>query len=80
MKKSVDKAPFCFSGTKVMDGEAQLVVLAVGVDSQWGILQMSLRGKMKESGDDTWPHNRRWYGNSCAYHRVSRVVCSLFRL
>jgi len=60
MKKSVDKAPFCFSGTKVMDGEAQLVVLAVGVDSQWGILQMSLRGKMKESGDDTWPHNRRW--------------------
>jgi magnesium-transporting ATPase (P-type) len=61
MKKSIEKAPFCFSGTKVMDGEAQLIVLAVGEASQWGILQMSLRGKAKERSDDAkWPATKRW--------------------
>lgn len=65
IKKNPEKAPFCFSGTQVMTGEAKCCVLAVGVESQWGILQMSLRGKMKEPVDEDgnplkWPNNKRW--------------------
>jgi magnesium-transporting ATPase (P-type) len=60
IKKNADTKPFCFSGTKVMEGEATSVVLAVGVSSQWGVLQMALRGKVKDESNLKWPHNKRW--------------------
>jgi len=59
IKKSAEK-PFVFSGTCVQSGEAKLLVLAVGVRSQWGILQMALRGKVIDDSAKGWPHNRRW--------------------
>jgi magnesium-transporting ATPase (P-type) len=60
IKKNNDTKPFCFSGTKVMEGEATCLVMAVGVSSQWGVLQMALRGKMKDETNLKWPHNKRW--------------------
>ncbi len=60
IKKSINEKPFCFSGTKVMEGEATCLVLAVGELSQWGILQMALRGKSSSLEGLKWPHNKRW--------------------
>jgi magnesium-transporting ATPase (P-type) len=60
IKKSVDAKPFVFSGTKVMEGEAECLILAVGELSQWGILQMALRGKMSSLEGVKWPANKRW--------------------
>lgn len=42
IKKSVDK-PMLFSGTKVMEGSAKVLITAVGINSQTGII-MSLLG------------------------------------
>eukprot|EP00727_Mastigamoeba_balamuthi_P011126 m51a1_g6636 hypothetical protein (1737) ;mRNA; f:95474-104575 len=48
VKKDPDHDPFLLSGCKVMAGSLEAVVAAVGVNSQWGMLQMSLRGKENE--------------------------------
>eukprot|EP00727_Mastigamoeba_balamuthi_P001904 m51a1_g11710 hypothetical protein (1022) ;mRNA; f:62535-66059 len=50
IKKEEQKDPFLMSGCKVMAGTGECVVCAVGVRSQWGILQMSLRDTESEGG------------------------------
>ena len=72
IKKNAEEKMFCFSGTKVMEGEGRCVVCAVGTMSQYGILQMALRSKVKMEDDEgneieavpidelPWPKNKRW--------------------
>ncbi len=46
-----------------MEGDARAIVVAVGAQSVWGALQMSLRETIKESDDGKkkhWPFTRRW--------------------
>lgn len=46
ISKGVDKDPIVLSGTHVMEGSAKMVVTAVGVHSQTGII-MTLMGAAK---------------------------------
>jgi len=62
IKKSVESAPFLWSGTKVSQGEGRAVVLAVGKYSAWGQLQLALRGLTAEGiKDETAVIGKRWY-------------------
>ncbi|XP_077425731.1 plasma membrane calcium-transporting ATPase 1-like isoform X2 [Vanacampus margaritifer] len=51
VKKSVDKDPMLLSGTHVMEGSGKMVVTAVGVNSQTGII-FALLGAGEDDGDD----------------------------
>ncbi|XP_051916328.1 plasma membrane calcium-transporting ATPase 1-like isoform X1 [Hippocampus zosterae] len=50
VKKSADKDPMLLSGTHVMEGSGKMVVTAVGVNSQTGII-FALLGAGEEGGD-----------------------------
>ncbi|XP_061677753.1 plasma membrane calcium-transporting ATPase 1-like isoform X3 [Syngnathoides biaculeatus] len=50
VKKSADKDPMLLSGTHVMEGSGKMVVTAVGVNSQSGII-FALLGASEEAGD-----------------------------
>ncbi|XP_061629080.1 plasma membrane calcium-transporting ATPase 1-like isoform X1 [Phyllopteryx taeniolatus] len=50
VKKSADKDPMLLSGTHVMEGSGKMVVTAVGVNSQTGII-FALLGASEEAGD-----------------------------
>eukprot|EP00123_Amoebidium_parasiticum_P014394 comp22478_c0_seq1/m.33887 comp22478_c0_seq1/g.33887 ORF comp22478_c0_seq1/g.33887 comp22478_c0_seq1/m.33887 type:complete len:1148 (-) comp22478_c0_seq1:453-3896(-) len=45
IKKSTETAPFLYSGTQVMDGVGKMLVLAVGENSQSGIITALINGK-----------------------------------
>lgn len=51
VKKTVDKDPMLLSGTHVMEGSGRMVVTAVGVNSQTGII-FTLLGASEEEDDD----------------------------
>lgn len=51
VKKTLDKDPMLLSGTHVMEGSGQMVVTAVGVNSQTGII-FTLLGASEEEDDD----------------------------
>ncbi|XP_029288897.1 plasma membrane calcium-transporting ATPase 4 isoform X2 [Cottoperca gobio] len=51
VKKSVDKDPMLLSGTHVMEGSGKMLVTAVGVNSQTGII-FTLLGAGEEGGSD----------------------------
>ncbi|XP_023275741.1 plasma membrane calcium-transporting ATPase 1-like [Seriola lalandi dorsalis] len=52
VKKSVNEDPMMLSGTHVMEGSGKMVVTAVGVNSQTGII-FTLLGAGEESGSDS---------------------------
>nr|ACC91880.2 plasma membrane Ca++ transporting ATPase 4 variant x/b [Mus musculus] len=51
VKKTLDKDPMLLSGTHVMEGSGRMVVTAVGVNSQTGII-FTLLGASEEEDDD----------------------------
>ncbi|XP_051003371.1 plasma membrane calcium-transporting ATPase 4 isoform X1 [Acomys russatus] len=51
VKKTADKDPMLLSGTHVMEGSGRMVVTAVGVNSQTGII-FTLLGASEEEDDD----------------------------
>nr|XP_044997612.1 plasma membrane calcium-transporting ATPase 4 isoform X2 [Jaculus jaculus] len=51
VKKSVEKDPMLLSGTHVMEGSGRMVVTAVGINSQTGII-FSLLGASEEDGEE----------------------------
>uniref|UniRef100_A0A673AUV3 Calcium-transporting ATPase n=1 Tax=Sphaeramia orbicularis TaxID=375764 RepID=A0A673AUV3_9TELE len=51
VKKSVDKDPMMLSGTHVMEGSGKMLVTAVGVNSQTGIIFMLLGAGEEDQGD-----------------------------
>lgn len=51
VKKTPDKDPMLLSGTHVMEGSGRMVVTAVGVNSQTGII-FTLLGANEEEDDD----------------------------
>uniref|UniRef100_A0A8C4I8D2 Calcium-transporting ATPase n=1 Tax=Dicentrarchus labrax TaxID=13489 RepID=A0A8C4I8D2_DICLA len=51
VKKSLDRDPMLLSGTHVMEGSGKMLVTAVGVNSQTGIILMLL-GASEEGDDD----------------------------
>lgn len=52
VKKTVDEDPFLLSGTYAMEGSGKVLVTAVGVNSQTGII-MTLLGGGKLDGADS---------------------------
>ncbi|KAI7811992.1 putative plasma membrane calcium-transporting ATPase 1-like, partial [Triplophysa rosa] len=52
VKKTVDKDPMLLSGTHVMEGSGRMVVTAVGINSQTGIIFTLLGGGDDEDDDD----------------------------
>ncbi|XP_077452048.1 plasma membrane calcium-transporting ATPase 1-like isoform X1 [Stigmatopora argus] len=52
VKKSTDKDPMLLSGTHVMEGSGKMVVTAVGVNSQTGIIFALLGANEEGDGDD----------------------------
>ncbi|NWT79249.1 AT2B1 ATPase, partial [Eulacestoma nigropectus] len=51
VRKSLDKDPLLLSGTHVMEGSGRMVVTAVGVNSQSGII-FTLLGAAGDDEDD----------------------------
>ncbi|NXY57688.1 AT2B1 ATPase, partial [Callaeas wilsoni] len=51
VRKSLDKDPLLLSGTHVMEGSGRMVVTAVGVNSQSGII-FTLLGATGDDEDD----------------------------
>ncbi|KAI3416130.1 Plasma membrane calcium-transporting ATPase 3 [Globodera pallida] len=51
IKKSIDQDPILLSGTHVMEGSGRMVITAVGVNSQTGII-MTLLGTAKSAMED----------------------------
>ncbi|NXM19302.1 AT2B1 ATPase, partial [Ploceus nigricollis] len=51
VRKSLDKDPLLLSGTHVMEGSGRMVVTAVGVNSQSGII-FTLLGAAGDGEDD----------------------------
>ncbi|NXN05918.1 AT2B1 ATPase, partial [Sylvia borin] len=51
VRKSLDKDPLLLSGTHVMEGSGRMVVTAVGVNSQSGII-FTLLGAAGDEEDD----------------------------
>lgn len=52
VKKTLDKDPILLSGTHVMEGSGKMLVTAVGVNSQTGIIFMLLGGGDDDDDDD----------------------------
>ncbi|NXF27592.1 AT2B1 ATPase, partial [Rhodinocichla rosea] len=52
VRKSLDKDPLLLSGTHVMEGSGRMVVTAVGVNSQSGII-FTLLGAAGDDEDDS---------------------------
>ncbi|TRY56127.1 hypothetical protein DNTS_015252 [Danionella cerebrum] len=52
VKKTLDKDPILLSGTHVMEGSGKMLVTAVGVNSQTGIIFTLLGGGDEEDDDD----------------------------
>ncbi|NXO20926.1 AT2B1 ATPase, partial [Cisticola juncidis] len=52
VRKSLDKDPLLLSGTHVMEGSGRMVVTAVGVNSQSGII-FTLLGATGDDEDDS---------------------------
>uniref|UniRef100_A0A671T0L9 Calcium-transporting ATPase n=1 Tax=Sinocyclocheilus anshuiensis TaxID=1608454 RepID=A0A671T0L9_9TELE len=52
VKKTVDKDPMLLSGTHVMEGSGKMLVTAVGVNSQTGIIFTLLGGRDDDDDDD----------------------------
>ncbi|KAF3858269.1 hypothetical protein F7725_011470 [Dissostichus mawsoni] len=52
VKKSVDKDPMLLSGTHVMEGSGKMLVTAVGVNSQTGIIFALLAAGEEDDSDD----------------------------
>ncbi|NXL24650.1 AT2B1 ATPase, partial [Setophaga kirtlandii] len=52
VRKSLDKDPLLLSGTHVMEGSGRMVVTAVGVNSQSGII-FTLLGAAGDDDDDS---------------------------
>ncbi|XP_055079211.1 plasma membrane calcium-transporting ATPase 3b isoform X2 [Periophthalmus magnuspinnatus] len=60
VRKSVDKDPMLLSGTHVMEGSGRMLVTAVGVNSQTGIIFTLLgAGDMEEDSKDKKEKNER---------------------
>uniref|UniRef100_A0AC34GY99 Cation-transporting P-type ATPase N-terminal domain-containing protein n=1 Tax=Panagrolaimus sp. ES5 TaxID=591445 RepID=A0AC34GY99_9BILA len=62
IKKSVENDPILLSGTNIMEGSGRMLVTAVGIHSQTGII-MTLLGAVESnddegSGDETDGHNK----------------------
>ncbi|NWV33980.1 AT2B1 ATPase, partial [Grantiella picta] len=51
VRKSLDKDPLLLSGTHVMEGSGRMVVTAVGVNSQSGIIFTLLGATGDDEGD-----------------------------
>uniref|UniRef100_A0A183BP51 Cation_ATPase_N domain-containing protein n=1 Tax=Globodera pallida TaxID=36090 RepID=A0A183BP51_GLOPA len=58
IKKSVDQDPMLLSGTHVMEGSGRMVITAVGVNSQTGII-MTLLGAAKSAMEDERKEKQR---------------------
>ncbi|ETV93814.1 calcium-translocating P-type ATPase, PMCA-type [Aphanomyces invadans] len=52
LKKTRVEAPVLYSGTRVMEGVAKMLVMCVGVNSQAGIISSLVQGKGANEGDD----------------------------
>ncbi|XP_015888132.3 putative calcium-transporting ATPase 13, plasma membrane-type [Ziziphus jujuba] len=50
------KNPFLFSGTKVVDGYARMVITSIGMNTTWGEMMSSIR---RENNDEQTPLQRR---------------------
>lgn len=58
IKKSVDHDPMLLSGTHVMEGSGKMLVTAVGVNSQTGII-MTLLGAAKSAAEEERKQQKR---------------------
>ncbi|KRY32626.1 Plasma membrane calcium-transporting ATPase 3, partial [Trichinella spiralis] len=63
IKKSVDTDPFLLSGTHVMEGSGKVVVTAVGLNSQTGII-MTLLGAAKSVEEEEMKKRKKQGNNS----------------
>uniref|UniRef100_A0A8C0K309 Calcium-transporting ATPase n=1 Tax=Canis lupus dingo TaxID=286419 RepID=A0A8C0K309_CANLU len=65
VRKSVDKDPMLLSGTHVMEGSGRMVVTAVGVNSQTGIIftLLGAGGEEEEKKDKKGKHSKMQDGN-----------------
>jgi len=63
IKKSPDKDPILLSGTHAMEGSGRMLITAVGVNSQTGII-MTLLGATKENGKDSKDNSKNSKENS----------------
>ncbi|MBZ3877847.1 Plasma membrane calcium-transporting ATPase 1 [Sciurus carolinensis] len=63
VKKSLDKDPLLLSGTHVMEGSGRMVVTAVGVNSQTGIIftLLGAGGEEEEKKDEKKKEKKRLY-------------------
>ncbi|XP_055015779.1 plasma membrane calcium-transporting ATPase 3b [Boleophthalmus pectinirostris] len=71
VRKSVDKDPMLLSGTHVMEGSGRMLVTAVGVNSQTGIIFTLLgAGDVEEDGKDKKDENFQGPTSSDATHNT----------
>jgi P-type Ca2+ transporter type 2B len=59
IKKDVVNAPFLFSGTKVMEGAGRMLVIAVGLNSQSGIIKSLVLGLRSKDDEEKRTSKRK---------------------
>ncbi|CAI5524153.1 unnamed protein product [Closterium sp. Naga37s-1] len=67
------EAPFLLSGTKVQDGNASMLAVGVGMNTEWG----SLMAKLTDAGDDETPLQVKLNGVATLVGRLGLVVAVL---
>lgn len=72
LQKSTE-SPFLLSGTRVQDGSAAMLVVGVGMQTEWG----SLMAKLTDAGDDETPLQVKLNGVATLVGRLGLVVAVL---
>lgn len=60
IKKGIDSDPMMLSGTHVMEGSGRMIITAVGVNSQTGII-MQLLGATKQDEEEEEKKSKHFY-------------------